>query len=153
MTVRVLVCVHPLRKAQLSRHHKLTRSTQPVVQIFLVCGLLHVLQPSADDFVCLFAGFGPVLPAPSTPLETLRARWQSAAEVFCAQRGLAPSLLGVVVSELQHEGEELPAGVHKYKQVSAQLIIACSRQLQQQSAGCEHDGSDYNRCGCMSASH
>jgi hypothetical protein len=67
-------------------------------------------------------GFGPVLPAPSTPLETLRTQWQSAAEVFCAQRGLAPSLLGVVVSELQYEGEELPAGVHKYKQVQEWII-------------------------------
>lgn len=63
------------------------------------------------------SGFGPVMPVPSTPLEALRSRWQSAAEAFCAERGLTPSLLGVVVSELQHEGEELPAGVHKFKQV------------------------------------
>ena len=47
-----------------------------------------------------------------------RQAWQSAAEAFCAQRGLSPSLLGVVVSELQQqEAGELPPGVHKFKQV------------------------------------
>lgn len=88
----------------------------------------HVQQQHPYPAIVTVAGAGPVLPAPSTPLETLRSRWQSAAEAFCAQRGLTPSLLGVVVSELQHEGEELPAGVHKFKQVqhSRLLVNNCS---------------------------
>eukprot|EP00878_Enallax_costatus_P000521 GHUV01000616.1.p1 GENE.GHUV01000616.1~~GHUV01000616.1.p1 ORF type:complete len:437 (+),score=146.12 GHUV01000616.1:1904-3214(+) len=68
------------------------------------------------------AGAGPVMPPPSTPLEVLRSRWQSAAEAFCAERGLTPSLLGVVVSELQYQDEELPAGVHKFKQVQEWVV-------------------------------
>lgn len=68
--------------------------------------------------VCCPAGTaGPALPGPSTPLESLRGRWQAAAEQFCSSRGLAPSLVGVVVSELQNEDTELPPGVHKFKQV------------------------------------
>eukprot|EP00879_Flechtneria_rotunda_P004696 GHRR01004960.1.p1 GENE.GHRR01004960.1~~GHRR01004960.1.p1 ORF type:complete len:884 (+),score=323.86 GHRR01004960.1:843-3494(+) len=60
---------------------------------------------------------GAIIPGPSTPLESLRSRWQAAAEAFCATRGLAPSLLGVVVSELQDDTTDLPPGVHKFKQV------------------------------------
>jgi hypothetical protein len=58
-----------------------------------------------------------VLPGSCTPLESLRGCWQAAAEQFCAARGLPASLLGVVVSELKEEAEEVPPGVHKYKQV------------------------------------
>jgi hypothetical protein len=60
-----------------------------------------------------------VLSPSHTPLEELRLAWQSAAETFCASRGLSPSLLGVVVSELQEDdgSSDLPPGVHKFKQV------------------------------------
>jgi hypothetical protein len=64
------------------------------------------------------AGYAaPVLPGASTPLESLRGRWQAAAEQFCTARGLPPSLLGVGVSELRDDATEVPPGVHKYKQV------------------------------------
>jgi hypothetical protein len=63
-----------------------------------------------------------VLPGASTPLESLRGRWQAAAEQFCAARGLPASLLGVVVSELRDDATEVPSGVHKYKQVGGLLI-------------------------------
>eukprot|EP00775_Hariotina_reticulata_P008232 gene8232-8422_t len=63
---------------------------------------------------------GFALSSPQTPLEELRLAWQSAAETFCAGRGISPSLLGVVVSELQdnEDGATLPPGVHKFKQES-----------------------------------
>jgi hypothetical protein len=54
---------------------------------------------------------------PHTPLEALRARWQSAAEALCAQQGLNPSLLGVVVSEVVEGEADLPAGVQQFRQV------------------------------------
>jgi hypothetical protein len=65
------------------------------------------------------------VPAQSTPLEALRSSWQAAAEALCAARGLPPSLLGVVVSDVVADGGEtngggpelLPAGVHHYRQV------------------------------------
>lgn len=68
---------------------------------------------------------GVVLPGASTPLESLRGRWQAAAEAFCAGRGLPASLLGVVVSELQEEAE-VPPGVHKLKQVQDWVVNTVS---------------------------
>lgn len=58
-------------------------------------------------------------PSQPSPLEYLRGRWQSAAEALCAQQGLNPSLLGVIVSEVvEAEGVgELPAGVQHFRQV------------------------------------
>lgn len=64
---------------------------------------------------------GPLLPGQSTPLESLRSRWQAAAEALCNAHGFAPSPLGVVVSEIMADGDaggaELPVGVHQYRQV------------------------------------
>jgi hypothetical protein len=68
-----------------------------------------------------------VLPGASTPLESLRGRWQAAAEQFCSSRGLPASLLGVVVSELRDDATEVAPGVHKYKQVGPRLFdVVCS---------------------------
>eukprot|EP00882_Tetradesmus_deserticola_P001422 GHRQ01001538.1.p1 GENE.GHRQ01001538.1~~GHRQ01001538.1.p1 ORF type:complete len:205 (+),score=97.41 GHRQ01001538.1:47-616(+) len=65
---------------------------------------------------------GAALPGASTLLESLRGRWQAAAEQFCAVRGLPPSLLGVVVSELRDDAPDVPPGVHKYKQVQDWVV-------------------------------
>ncbi|KAF6259447.1 hypothetical protein COO60DRAFT_1460173 [Scenedesmus sp. NREL 46B-D3] len=43
-------------------------------------------------------------------------------EQFCAVRGLPPSLLGVVVSELRDDAPDVPPGVHKYKQVQDWIV-------------------------------
>lgn len=64
----------------------------------------------------------PLTGLPHTPLESLRARWQSAAEALCAQHGLNPSLLGVVVSEVVDTEGELPAGVQHFKQVQDWVV-------------------------------
>lgn len=77
----------------------------------------HLLAPVTPS--CLpGTSYPPGRPA-NTPLETLRARWQSAAEALCAQHGLNLSLLGVLATEIvQADGAaELPTGVQHFSQV------------------------------------
>jgi hypothetical protein len=64
---------------------------------------------------------------PQTPLEVLRARWQSAAEALCSQQGLNPSLLGVVVSEVVEGEADLPAGVQQFRQVQDWVAAAAAQ--------------------------
>lgn len=76
------------------------------------------------------------MPQHTSPLESLRARWQGAAEALCSSRGLSPSLLGVVVSDVLADAgggnggasaAELPPGVHQFRQVQEWLASTAAQ--------------------------
>jgi len=103
----IWVLVLVLYKAKCTTVTPLTDGLRGIAFALLVCVCTPDLSPGVSS-----------TPSQPSPLESLRGRWQSAAEALCAQQGLNPSLLGVIVSEVvEAEGVELPAGVQHFRQV------------------------------------
>jgi hypothetical protein len=104
----------------------------PLLQVQCNCKILLTAETAAPLLIThrpYHPAGAPHSTSQASPLESVRARWQSAAETLCAQQGLNPSLLGVVVSEvLQPEGySELPAGVQHLRQVQDWVLTASTQ--------------------------